>query len=360
MLGESGHEQVALCLSRPGFPGGHGCLGPRQGRGGLDDAVDAWRFERLLRDAREILKPEPSTARRLLEEALSLWQGPAYAETADESWARAETARLEELRQVARELHVAAGLRSVDVSGTVPEAELLTRDEPLREEGWRLHALALWAVGRQADALAALRRARAVLADEVGLDPGPALTELEEAILTQRVAVLHAATDTPPHQSPSPSVFPAQPVPSQPATLAQPTTDADLFVGRESELALLTTAADQVLTTGPGVALVTGEAGLGKSALLERLAHRLRRDGWLVAIGRNTDTEGAPPAWAWAEALRTVAAALPPPSESAAALAPLLCDGTSGAEPLVHEDAVAGRFRLHRAVWQWLATPTAR
>ncbi|WP_326647691.1 BTAD domain-containing putative transcriptional regulator [Streptomyces sp. NBC_01750] len=284
-----------------------------------DDAVDAWRFERLLRDARGILDSQPKTAGRFLEEALSLWQGPAYAETADEPWARAETARLEELRLVARELHVASGLRSADVTGTIPEAELLTRDEPLREEGWRLHALALWAVGRQADALAALRRARAVLADEVGLDPGPALTELEEAILTQRVEVLHAATGASPHRRPSPPVPPAQPT-----ALAQPATGADLFVGRESELALLTTAADQALTTGPGVALVTGEAGLGKSALLERLACRLRSDGWLVAIGRNTDAEGAPAAWAWAEALRTVAAALPPPSGSADAWPPSL------------------------------------
>ncbi|WP_406733237.1 BTAD domain-containing putative transcriptional regulator [Streptomyces sp. NBC_01794] len=316
-----------------------------------DDAVDAWRFERLLRDARGILDSQPKTAGRFLEEALSLWQGPAYAETADEPWARAETARLEELRLVARELHVASGLRSADVTGTIPEAELLTRDEPLREEGWRLHALALWAVGRQADALAALRRARAVLADEVGLDPGPALTELEEAILTQRVEVLHAATGASPHRRPSPPVPPAQPT-----ALAQPATGADLFVGRESELALLTTAADQALTTGPGVALVTGEAGLGKSALLERLACRLRSDGWLVAIGRNTDAEGAPAAWAWAEALRTVAAALPPPSGSADALAPLLSDRTSDAGALAHDDAVAGRFRLHRAVWQWLTT----
>ncbi|WP_277439266.1 BTAD domain-containing putative transcriptional regulator [Streptomyces sp. SPB162] len=314
-----------------------------------EHAVDAWRFERLLHDARELLTTGPRDANRLLDEALSLWQGPAYAETADEPWARAETARLEELRRSARELRVAAGLRSGAAAKAVPEAELLTREEPLREEGWRLHALALWAVGRQADALATLRRARAVLAAEVGLDPGVALTALEEAVLAQRVEVLRAATDTPPS---------ALGGPRPPAATGQRAPEADLFVGRDSELMLLTAAAERAISAGPGIALVTGEAGMGKSALLERLGHRLRRDGWLVALGRTTDAEGAPPAWAWVEALRYVAAELPPPPGTAAALAPLLSDAPVTG-PVAQEDAAVGRFRLHRAVRTWLATVAA-
>ncbi|WP_043841592.1 AfsR/SARP family transcriptional regulator [Amycolatopsis taiwanensis] len=130
-------------------------------------AVDAWRFEELLDEARTLAEPRAVRAR--LAEALALWQGPAFAEVADEPWAKPETARLNELRLVARELHVAAGLRLGDPAAVVPEAEGLTRDDPLREEGWRLHALALWSSGRQADALAALRHARATLADELGL-----------------------------------------------------------------------------------------------------------------------------------------------------------------------------------------------
>lgn len=321
-----------------------------------EHAVDAWRFERLLHDARDVLTTGPQAASRLLEEALALWQGPAYAETADEPWARAETARLEELRRSARELHVAAGLRSGAAAKAVPEAELLTREEPLREEGWRLHALALWAAGRQSDALATLRRARAVLAAEVGLDPGAALTELEEAVLAQRVEVLRAATDAPPGGlgGPRPPAAPGR----QPA-------QQDLFVGRDPELALLTAAADQAVGAGPGVALVTGEAGMGKSALLERFGHRLRRAGWLVALGRTTDAEGAPPAWAWVEALRSVAAELPPPPGTAAALAPLLSDaaagpaGASRTGAVAQQDAAVGRFRLHRAVRTWLEAVAA-
>ncbi|MFJ8622058.1 BTAD domain-containing putative transcriptional regulator [Kitasatospora sp. NPDC093550] len=313
-----------------------------------DGAVDAWRFERLLREAREVPPWQPQTARGLLGEALALWQGAAYAEFVDESWARAEVARLDELRLVARELNVVAALRSAQAAVTVPEAELLTLDEPLREEGWRLHALALWAAGRQADALATLRRARAVLADEAGLDPGPALNELEAAILGGRTALLRAATEVPGRRPPTPPEGRTIPAPPR-----RPAPDTRLFVGRDAELARLAQAADRAAAAGPGFALITGEAGLGKSELLERLGERLREEGWLVAAGQATDDEGAPPAWPWVVALRTIAAALAPPPESTEALAPLLSDRASGRGP--DEDVAAGRFRLNRAVARWLA-----
>ncbi|MFE9846349.1 BTAD domain-containing putative transcriptional regulator [Streptomyces goshikiensis] len=316
-----------------------------------EDAVDAWRFERLLGEARELLDRAPDPARRLLREALELWQGPAYAETADEPWSHAEITRLDELRLAARELDLAAGLRVGDSAGVVARAALLTRDEPLREEGWRLHALALWAAGRQADALSALRRARAVLAEEAGLDPGAALVALERAILAQDDRVLRRAA-----AAPVPAAEPAAAEPAPPR--AQPPYGAPEaapapFVGREAELALLAGAADRARAAGPGVALVSGEAGLGKSALLHRLRDRLRSEGWLVAVGRNADAEGAPAAWAWAEALRTVAAAVPPGPGAAAAVAPLLSDADEPSRAA--GDTAGGRFRMHRAVWQWLA-----
>ncbi|MFD9477483.1 BTAD domain-containing putative transcriptional regulator [Streptomyces nojiriensis] len=324
-----------------------------------EDAVDAWRFERLLGRARAALPGEPDTAGALLREALALWQGPAYAETADEPWTHAEITRLGELRLAARELGIAAGLRGgADIAGAVAEAASLTRDEPLREEAWRLHALALWAAGRQADALSALRRARTVLADEVGLDPGAALVELEKAVLAQDDRVLREATrppepvvSAPPERNRAPGQAARPVLPAAPAA-----TGAELFVGREEELERLTAAAHRARAAGPGVALVTGEAGLGKTALLHALGDRLRAEGWLVAFGRTTDAEGAPPAWAWVEALRAVAVAAPPGPAAAAALAPLLAEGAPAAgRAAVGEDVAAGRFRLHRAVGRWLA-----
>ncbi|MEU9021996.1 BTAD domain-containing putative transcriptional regulator [Actinomadura sp. NPDC048394] len=285
-----------------------------------DEAVDAWRFAALARD------PERAA------EALALWRGPAFAEFADEEWARAEIGHLNELRLAARERHVAALLRASDAAAAVPEAELLTRDEPLREEGWRLLALALWGAGRQADALAALREVRGLLADELGLDPSPALADLETAILQQRTG----AFDLP---APAPIPVP-EPVP-RPAP--EPAPDGPAFLGRDDELAALTGLAAE---GGVRVALVTGEAGLGKTALLTRLAGVLEREGRLVVTGRCPESESAPPAWAWTEALTALDRHVPAPAEAA----PLLRDA-SAAEP---RDTTAGRFRLHRAVWAWL------
>ncbi|MEV4243144.1 BTAD domain-containing putative transcriptional regulator [Streptosporangium canum] len=296
------------------------------------ESVDAWRFEDLLDQARTDTDPRVAQAR--LTEALVLWQGPAFAEVVDEPWAAAETARLNELRLAATELHVAAGLRTGDPAAVVPEAERLTRDEPLREEGWRLHALALWSSGRQADALATLRRARGILAEELGLDPGPDLTALEKAILTQRTDIMRETVPPRPPTAPPPRPAPIIETP---------------FVGREAQLSALVTAAAEAATDGARIALVTGEAGLGKSTLLEHLGRRLERDGWLVAVGHCPEVDSAPPAWAWTEALRAVAAATSP-GEFADDLAPLLTD-TGAAD----DDATAGRFRLRQAVWKWLA-----
>ncbi|WP_227981172.1 BTAD domain-containing putative transcriptional regulator [Nocardia spumae] len=341
------------------------------------EAVDAWRFEEFLEETRALA--DPRDARDRLGSALALWQGPAFAEFADEPWAAAEIARLDELRVVARELRVAAGLRLGDPVAVVPEAEGLTRDEPLREEGWRMLALALWGSGRRADSLAVLRRAGATFADELGLDPSPDLMELEAAILAQRTDILHAAVPPTSARLPRAEVLPitsaskfagsgahviaeqARDATKVPGTQSDSTATepravessnggpgAAAFVGRDRELAVMMAAAEEAATGGVRVVLVTGEAGLGKSTLLEHLGARLGQNGWLVAAGRCPELDSAPPAWAWVEALREVAASCrsgEPPGE----LAPLLCDSARGTG-----DATAGRFRLRRALWNWL------
>ncbi|WFE99505.1 BTAD domain-containing putative transcriptional regulator [Micromonospora sp. WMMD964] len=298
------------------------------------DAVDAGRFEAPLAEARAVSAAEPGHARRLLDAGLDLWRGPAYAEFAEEPWAQPEVLRLEELRLAARELLVDVRVRGGGAAEAVPEAEVLTRQAPLREESWRLLALALWRTGRQGDALAALRRARATLADQLGLDPGPSLVELESAILGQRVDLL-------------------APVAATAARVAAPASE-EVFVGRETELAALGRAATEAATNGPRVALVSGEAGAGKTTLLARFREELGSRGWLVTVGRCPEVEGAPPAWPWVEALRQLAEQVPP-GELAPALAPLLGggDGEAGG------DVAAGRFRLHRAVGAWLGEAAA-
>jgi DNA-binding SARP family transcriptional activator len=142
-----------------------------------DDAVDAWEFERLL--LRAGTAESADAARSMLDRALALWRGPAYADHIGAPWADAESARLAGLRDVAREQRLEARLGTGEAAVLVPEIEAMVAEDPLREERWRLLVLALYRSHRQADALAALRRARTTLADELGVDPGPALRSLE-------------------------------------------------------------------------------------------------------------------------------------------------------------------------------------
>lgn len=150
------------------------------------ETVDAWRFETAVESA---LQQEPVRAARGLHEALELWRGPAYAEFAGEDWCGAERARLAELRLRAVEQRAEALLAGGRAAEAVPDLDAHLTGHPWREEGWRLLALALYRTGRQGDALAVLRRARATLADQLGLDPGPALRRLEAGILAQDPAL---------------------------------------------------------------------------------------------------------------------------------------------------------------------------
>ena len=135
-------------------------------------AVDAERFEHALRD--------PNADARA---ALRLWRGPALADVAEEPFAAAEIRRLDELRISAHEAAIDCDLRHGRLTEALTELEALLADNPLRE---RLHAhrmLALYQSGRQADALEAYRAARDTLVGELGLEPGPELRKLHEAIL---------------------------------------------------------------------------------------------------------------------------------------------------------------------------------
>ncbi|MFE4991817.1 BTAD domain-containing putative transcriptional regulator [Streptomyces mirabilis] len=306
------------------------------------DAVDAWRFEAQVARARNA---PPDDARKLLAEALGWWQGPPFLEHGDESWAAPEVARLTELCAQARELSVAADLRTGHSPEAVLAAEVLVRHSPLREEGWRLLALAQWAGGRQADALSTLRRATAILREELGCDPGPALAELEHAVLAQRLDVLRAAG---PETALAIAVPGTAPVDAREA-------HGRLFVGREAEVSAVEAAAREARRAG-GVVLVTGEPGGGKSALLDHLAGRLEAAGWTVVIGRCPEYDGAPPAWSWVEALETLARFVPPPHPEELAV---LLHEPEAVAAMTRDEATAGRFRMHRAFAAWLRTAAA-
>ncbi|WP_435581951.1 BTAD domain-containing putative transcriptional regulator [Amycolatopsis thermoflava] len=254
------------------------------------EEVDAWRFEEAVTKSAGLA---PAEALSLVDEALGLWRGPAYAEFADQGWARAEIARLDELRLLAVERRVDALLGLGRAAEAVPDLEAHTGAHPLRENGWRLLALALYRAGRQGDALAALRRARQALADELGVDPGPDLRELEAGILAQAPELRGAAPGS------------------------------GTLVGRDGELARLVEAAGRA-----PLVLISGEAGAGKTALAEAFTAEMEARGWSTAWGVNPEHEGVPAAWPWTRILDALGIAPP-------------------AEP--------NRFQWHRAVRERLA-----
>ncbi|HJQ42635.1 MAG TPA: BTAD domain-containing putative transcriptional regulator [Jatrophihabitantaceae bacterium] len=237
-----------------------------------DSAVDAWQFEELLDQATRTAHPANRVAS--LRAALGLWRGPAFAEFAAEPWAGPEATRLEQLRLSAREQLIDAVIHDGSPAEAAAEAETLVRDHPLREEGWRLLALAQYTAGRQGDALDALRRARATLADELGVDPGPRLRELENAVRSQTIDI---GASKPPAALGGRVVLP---VPATP------------LLGRDRELDEL---GAQLADDSTGLVIVTGPGGTGKTRLViaaaERAAASFADGVWFVALYAATTSD---------------------------------------------------------------------
>ncbi|MGW5652939.1 AfsR/SARP family transcriptional regulator [Streptomyces humi] len=144
--------------------------------------VDAWRFEETVNALGDA---GPARVLERTTEALAWWRGPAFADFGDERWLRSPRARLTELRLHAVELRAEALIALGRPVEAVPDLDAHVTDHPWREDAWRLLALALYRSSRQADALSVLRRARAMLREHLGVDPGPRLRRLEEDILRQ-------------------------------------------------------------------------------------------------------------------------------------------------------------------------------
>ena len=155
------------------------------------ERVDLHRFARLTQEGRAALEGgDPTAAEGALREALALWRGPALADFLYEPFAQTEIARLEELRTVTLEERIEADLALGRHTELVSELEALVSAQALRERPRAQLMLALYRSGRQADALAAYRAARETLVEELGIDPGPELRELEAAILRQDESLL--------------------------------------------------------------------------------------------------------------------------------------------------------------------------
>ncbi|MFB9320007.1 BTAD domain-containing putative transcriptional regulator [Cryptosporangium minutisporangium] len=304
------------------------------------DDVDAWRFEDAVTASGELLgRGQVAEALAGIDAALTDWRGPAYAEFEAHGWARGEATRLEELRLLAADRRAEALITLGRDAEAIPDLEAHARAHPGREDTWRLYALALYRAGRQGDALAALRRVRRVLAEASGLDPGPELRRLEADILAQAPSLSEI-----PRREPALPAVPAPPRSHGHAErLVEPAVEP--LVGRAAELTQLADAAADVVARGRlRLALISGEAGAGKTALADALTARLGADGWSTAWGTNPDDRGLPAGWPWHRILETLSTVVPDPP-----YAP-----TPGGDP------AAARFRWHRAVGAHLTTVARR
>lgn len=234
------------------------------------DGLDHRRFERLVALAGEHLaRGEPERVAFLAGEALDLWRGRPLADL--EEWApgRAFAERLSELRLDAEDLQTEAALRVGRQREVLQSAQARVVDAPMRERRWALLALAQYQSGRQGDALQTLRRARSMLGTELGLDPGPELVQLEQAILRQDPSLV-AATAMPESSVTCP----------YPGLLPYELWDSEVFFGRDTDVTSCLARLDTA-----GVLAVVGPSGSGKSSLVRAgVGAALQRDGRRVVV----------------------------------------------------------------------------
>ena len=366
-----------------------------------DEALDVVRFERCISEVHQALGPisrlgagvpmtreELTALARRLDGVLALWRGQPFGELDDAPAAVAERARLEELRLIAVEDRMITALTLGQHATAVPELESLTRAHPLRERLWGLRAVALVRSGRQAEALEVLRQVRDVLDEELGIEPGEGLRDLQGAVLRQD-PILGWAPPAPPTATPTATPTQAAGGPAGPdtgsaagappsghsgtTTLPAPaerngmrdgsalqdtsaardastTRDASLgrdhsavrdpssvrvpapwpMVGRDAQLAALTQLLETSGEGRPAFAALVGEPGIGKTRLATELLAAARARGATVLTGRCSQDDGAPPLWPWAAVLRGLGRDLP--------------------TGIGHDDDASGKFRTWEAI----------
>jgi len=265
------------------------------------EQIDAVRFDRLASQGRALLADDPEAARARLLEALNLRRGEPYADVADESFAQPEIRRLEELRLRATEDRLEADLALGRHADVIDELEALVAQEPVRERLRGQLMVALYRAGRQAEALRTYGEGRQVLADELGIEPGPELQQLEGWILRQ----------DPRLEPPARRRAVRNPYKGLRAFGEEDSAD---FFGRETLVARLIERFGDVARAGRFLAVV-GPSGSGKSSVVRAgLVPALRRgalpgsDRWPIAVMQ----PGTRPFRELAAALHAVGASVEP------------------------------------------------
>ncbi|WP_433462909.1 BTAD domain-containing putative transcriptional regulator [Spirillospora sp. CA-128828] len=261
------------------------------------EAVDVHDFEARVRAARRAASPEARSAG--FGEALALWRGPALADAAGLRFAEAPAARLDSLRRTALEERLDAELALGRHAELIPELRALAAGDPLHEPVIALLMRALYAAGRQAEALALYEDARRALEEGLGVDPSPELEAVYLSVLRQDASLRPEAA---PPEPPSKGNLPAR---------------LTSFIGRDADLRQV----DEMLSRARLVTL-TGPGGSGKSRLslesARRPAGRMPGGAWLVELAPVTDPADVPAAVLTALGLREMGLITAGPAPDAA------------------------------------------
>jgi DNA-binding SARP family transcriptional activator len=265
------------------------------------ESLDAVRFERLAASGHADLEAgRLAEGLAALDEALGLWRGVPLADFAFELFTGPERSRVEEVRAGVDEDRAQLLIELGNHQTAVTELERLTTDAPFRERRWELLMLALYRCGRQAAALEAFQSARQALTEELGLEPGTRLQELERAILRHDPGLELAVAEPVPRRA-------HVPVNPPPAPRSEVGVGPSSLVGRQEER----TALAEVIEHGGTVVSISGEAGIGKTTLVQDLAQRAEERGIAVAWGRCVEIEGSPPLWPWLSVMEALDVSLP-------------------------------------------------
>lgn len=261
--------------------------------------LDAWLFDEWVRTARLLAtRGDHSGSGEVFEGALAMWRGSALADASLTPGLVSEALRLEELRISASEDWLDVDLARGRPGEVVARSEALIQANPFREGLWAASMLGLYRCGRQADALDAYQKVRHLLAEELGIEPGPRLRALESAILRHDPALDQDAVDdvgTAPGADRGPAIrhTPGRWVRSLRQPSGRSAVPAALhrarstpLVGRSGELDRLGAEWERAALGNGGVVIVTGDAGIGKTRLVAELALRAHDAGSLVLLGR--------------------------------------------------------------------------
>jgi DNA-binding SARP family transcriptional activator len=266
-----------------------------------DDSVDLHRFEALVKDGRAALVRGSATdAFDKLDKALTLWRGDPFGEFTHSGFAHADATRYIALRHTAIEARFDAALQCGDGGDMVPEIEAAIAADCTEERLWGHLMVALYRSGRSSDAVRAYDRARIALESELGTSPGDGLQTLYRKI-SDKSDDLHFR---PPAELPSDSPGP-DPHGQTP------------FVGRASELDIITAALGGARAGSGGLILLTGASGIGKTALAQTVSAPAGHAGMAVAWAAHPPGVRLPLMWTWIQLLRRLGDELGQPARRA-------------------------------------------